>query len=131
MYLLIDTTEHNKARLKLLQGGKISSLKKPLNRNLSEKLLFIVESFIKSKKSKFTDISGIAVTVGEGSFTGIRTGIATANSLGYALKIPVISVKLGTDIRKLKFPKKWSLRAQAAPVYAKPPNITKAKKSLV
>jgi tRNA threonylcarbamoyladenosine biosynthesis protein TsaB len=39
-----------------------------------------------------TGISGIVVTQGPGSFTGLRIGIATAQSLGFALGIPVVGV---------------------------------------
>ena len=34
----------------------------------------------------------VAVTVGPGSFTGIRIGISAARAVGLALKIPVIGV---------------------------------------
>jgi len=37
-------------------------------------------------------ISGIVVTQGPGSFTGLRIGIATAQSLGFALGVPVVGV---------------------------------------
>ena len=48
--------------------------------------LFTVLNFDKS------ELSHIAVTVGPGSFTGIRIGVATANAFSLALNIPVISV---------------------------------------
>ena len=48
--------------------------------------LFTVLNFDKS------ELSHIAVTVGPGSFTGIRIGVATANAFSIALNIPVISV---------------------------------------
>jgi len=127
-FLLIDTTEHNKARVELWQDKMVGRVTKIVNRTLSERLIFIIESFLKQHKTKLTELSGIAVRVGEGSFTGIRTGAATGNALGYSLKIPVIALKIGEEVSQLKFPKIWSLRAQALPVYGKPPTITKTKK---
>lgn len=41
---------------------------------------------------RFGDIDLIAVTTGPGSFTGIRTGLATARALGLARSIPVVGI---------------------------------------
>jgi tRNA threonylcarbamoyladenosine biosynthesis protein TsaB len=40
----------------------------------------------------------IAVTVGPGSFTGIRSGLALAHGIGLALDVPVIGVTVGEAI---------------------------------
>ena len=40
----------------------------------------------------FASLDRIAATVGPGSFTGIRVGLATARAIGLALNVPVIGV---------------------------------------
>jgi tRNA threonylcarbamoyladenosine biosynthesis protein TsaB len=42
-----------------------------------------------------TDLDLIAVTVGPGSFTGIRAGLALAHGIGLAAGVPVIGVTVG------------------------------------
>jgi tRNA threonylcarbamoyl adenosine modification protein YeaZ len=44
------------------------------------------------------DLDLVAVTVGPGSFTGIRAGIALAHGIGLALAVPVIGVTVGEAI---------------------------------
>lgn len=56
---------------------------------LSEKLLFIIDSLLKSCGIGIDDLGLIAVSVGPGSFTGLRVGISTAKGLAYPLNIPV------------------------------------------
>lgn len=52
---------------------------------LLERLMFVVEG-------GFATLDRIAATVGPGSFTGIRIGLATARAIGLALDIPVVGV---------------------------------------
>jgi tRNA threonylcarbamoyladenosine biosynthesis protein TsaB len=44
------------------------------------------------------DIDLVAVTVGPGSFTGIRAGLALAHGIGLALGVPVVGVTVGEAI---------------------------------
>lgn len=57
-----------------------------------EKLIPMVDRILKDLDITLREIDGIAVSVGPGSFTGIRIGIACAQGISQALGIPLIAV---------------------------------------
>ena len=58
----------------------------------SQTLLPMVDEIIRMLGLDLTEIDGIAVAGGPGSFTGLRIGAATAKGLGLALEKPLIHV---------------------------------------
>lgn len=48
-----------------------------------------IEALLTEAGCRRDELRGLGVTVGPGSFTGVRIGLATARGLGYALDIPV------------------------------------------
>ena len=58
----------------------------------SELLLPMAEAALKSLRLGFSDIDAYAVTVGPGSFTGVRIGVALVKGLAFGRDIPCISV---------------------------------------
>lgn len=58
----------------------------------SQKLMPMLESLMASLDLKIPDIDAIAVTVGPGSFTGVRIGLATAKALSQPFNLPLIPV---------------------------------------
>lgn len=58
----------------------------------SEKLLPFISQTIKKSKIKMSDLSAVAISMGPGSFTGLRIGVSTAKGICYALGIPLIAV---------------------------------------
>lgn len=59
----------------------------------SQNLLPALDNMMKIAGFSFKDLDLIGVTVGPGSFTGLRIGIATAKGLAHSLGIPMVPVK--------------------------------------
>ena len=64
----------------------------PMARGHQEALAPLVERVAAQAGLAFTDLDRIGVTVGPGSFTGLRVGLAFAKGLGAALERPVTGV---------------------------------------
>lgn len=58
----------------------------------SQTLMPMLDEILKILDQEITEIDGIAVAGGPGSFTGLRIGSSTAKGLGLALNKPIISV---------------------------------------
>ena len=58
----------------------------------SERLLPSIDRLLEEAGIDFSGIAGIAVTVGPGSFTGLRIGLASAKGLAMASSLPLVGV---------------------------------------
>lgn len=58
----------------------------------SERLMPHIEQLLELGPVAKEDITAIAVSIGPGSFTGLRIGLATAKALAYVWNVPVIGV---------------------------------------
>ena len=63
-----------------------------MERGHAEALAPLLERLMFGVEGGFATLDRIAATVGPGSFTGIRIGLATARAMGLALDIPVVGV---------------------------------------
>ncbi len=57
-----------------------------------DSLLGLIDKLLKNLKRNLSDLKGVAVTVGKGRFTATRIATTVANTLSYALGIPVTAV---------------------------------------
>lgn len=90
--LYIDT-HSDQMRLALADGGDFFIQKsRYTGRKHSEQLLKRINTLLVMNKVSKKHIESIIVHTGPGSFTGLRIGITTANSLAYALSVPVVGV---------------------------------------
>lgn len=58
----------------------------------SEQMMPLLDILLSHLELKMSDIDLIGVSVGPGSFTGIRIGVAAANAMAMALDIPVVGI---------------------------------------
>ena len=98
MILYIDTKDQKKVTVVLKKEREVVEGLSAKNEFGSQVILPLIEKLLKSQKIEFTDLKGIEVETGPGSFTGIRVGVSIANSLGFSLRIPVNGKKIETDL---------------------------------
>jgi len=58
----------------------------------SEKIISLVEQNLRNTKIKPEDLACIAVSIGPGSFTGLRIGLAVAKGLAFGWELPICPV---------------------------------------
>ena len=87
--LYIDTSERDKTVVLLKSKGHTVKLVEKLDYGSSQTLLPQIARMLKKNKLLPGDISEIRVNTGPGSYTGLRVGVAVANTLGWLLKISV------------------------------------------
>ncbi len=58
----------------------------------SERLLAAVDRVLADARWAPRDLEGLAVSIGPGSFTGLRIGVSTAKGLAWALGVPIAAV---------------------------------------
>jgi tRNA threonylcarbamoyl adenosine modification protein YeaZ len=73
-------------------GAVLAEESLSLERGHAEALLPLVDRVVSGIEGRFTAIDRVAVTVGPGSYTGLRVGISAARAIGLAAGAPVVGV---------------------------------------
>ena len=72
----------------------------------SQSLLPMADALFTLSGIKQKDLSALAVTLGPGSFTGLRIGLATVKAWAFALDLPVVGISStycpGNEISRVK-----------------------------
>ena len=93
MYILSFDTSIGTCSVALFKEGLMTQYRIEEERHQqAERLLPFIESILAEEHISYKDIDYIALTIGPGSFTGIRIGLATATALSMAISKPIIPV---------------------------------------
>ena len=90
--LALDTCLHACAGAVVRDGAVLSKIVEPMQRGHQERIALMTSELMAAANLTFSDLDRVAVTVGPGSFTGLRIGLAFAKGLGVALDIPCVGV---------------------------------------
>lgn len=136
-WTLIIAAEFNQRFSVGLANGNELLLSKTINKPFShsELLLKTIIGLLNAAKATLSTLVRIIVADGPGDFSALRTGIATANSLAYALNIPVAGVHVIKNFENEKEKLQWllnvaklrkkqfSMKELVIPKYDREPNI--------
>jgi len=73
----------------------------------SENLTLFIDKLLKDQLKSFSDLDAVAVSIGPGSYTGLRIGVSTAKGICYAIERPLIAISTLESMAygmSLKFP---------------------------
>lgn len=91
MIILTIRTDKPVSEIGLYQDGKRLAYETwEAHRQLAETLHGKIQRLLEAQDMQWSDIKGVVVFEGPGSFTGLRIGISVANALSYSLNIPIV-----------------------------------------
>jgi tRNA threonylcarbamoyladenosine biosynthesis protein TsaB len=90
--LALDTSTAAMSIAILEEGQLLREAHIHADRTHSLHLMPMIKQLMLDAGMKVSDLSGIAVGVGPGSYTGVRIGVTAAKTLAWTLKLPLIGV---------------------------------------
>lgn len=105
----------------LREGRVLGHLAQDAKGSHTKLLLPAIHQVLSSQLLKPSDLNGLAVSIGPGSFSGLRVGLATMTAFRMALDIPLVTVPtleaMAWNLRGEKLPICPVLKARSGVVY--------------
>ena len=122
-------TDQPEATICLYNGKNIELYSWQAHRQLSDTIHIKIQDLLNKNSIDYSNLTGLVVFIGPGSFTGLRIGITVANTLAYSLNIPIVGTN-GEDWFNsgLNMLKKGKNSKIIQPEYGAPVHITQPKK---
>ena len=92
--ILLMKTDQAEAYVGLHDGNEyVAETHWQAHRELSDTLLKAIESELHALDADWSDLTGVGIFKGPGSFTGLRIGMTVANTLSQSLGIPIVATQ--------------------------------------
>lgn len=72
----------------------------PAHRQLAETIHVKIMDLLKAQTTTLTDLNGLIVFKGPGSFTSLRIGLSVANALADSLQVPIVTTATEAWIKR-------------------------------
>lgn len=93
MILCLETATPS-CSVALVHNGEVLACEEdPKGQNHSEKITLFIDSVMKKAGISYSQLDAVAVSMGPGSYTGLRIGVSTAKGICYAISKPLIAVE--------------------------------------
>lgn len=93
MILCLETATPS-CSVALIHNGQVLACEEdPKGQNHSEKITLFIDSVMKKAGISYNQLDAVAVSMGPGSYTGLRIGVSTAKGICYAVSKPLIAVE--------------------------------------
>lgn len=94
VYILNIETATKNCSVSVSADGATAALKEFAGEGYlhAEKLHVFIEEALQQAGIKYADLNAVAVSMGPGSYTGLRIGVSAAKGLCYALGIPLMAI---------------------------------------
>lgn len=87
--IYIDTTNNKEVIVRLTIDDVVDEIHQEIQFNRGQVVLPIIEKLLKKHGVQPQELDSVEVHEGPGSFTGVRVGVSIANTISFALQIPV------------------------------------------
>ncbi len=92
MIVLLDTSTPV-CKLSFVDGGEKTDVEWRADRTLAKGLLGYLNDQLEQRGQTWSDIAGIGVFAGPGSFTGLRIGLTVMNTIADAEGVPIVGAQ--------------------------------------
>ena len=109
MKILAIETSVKESSIAIIDNNACYELFTDTMNDTAKSLPILVEDALRKTKNSFEDLDGIAISIGPGSFTGLRVGLSYAKGLSIALDIPIIPISTFESMINIVKPNSYSI----------------------